>query len=93
MSSVPHVLTLLEPCPHTGGPCEVAQALLETLVSAMGQAGDVVGADFSLSGVLETMACGRRCRLLWAGSGQVISVESAALASCRGPTLRAERLS
>jgi hypothetical protein len=83
-----HVLTLIDPCPQAGRPCEVAQALLETLASAMAQAGDVVGPGFSMTGAVETRACGPLCRLHWTGTDEVIEV---GLPS-PGSALRAERL-
>lgn len=88
MSIHSHVLTLLDPCPQTGRPCEVAQTLLETLASAMVQAGDIAGPGFSMTGAVETRACGPLCRLHWTGTDEVIEVD------LPGPrsALRAERL-
>lgn len=88
MAPKTHVLTLLDPCPQTGRPCEVAQALLETLVSALVQAGDAVGPGFSLTGDVETRACGLLCRLHWTGTAEIVEVNL----HRTGPTLRAERL-
>ncbi|NHB78564.1 hypothetical protein [Rhodobacter calidifons] len=90
MAAVSHVLTRAEPCPATGGPCEIAQALIETLQAAMSGAGAALGPDFGVSGVIETRVCGRLCRLHWQGSDRAIAVEGALPGA--GPRLRAERL-
>ena len=89
MAAHSHILTIAEPCPVTGQPCAVAQALLDTLSLAMSRAIDVVGPDLSLTGVVETRACGRTCRLHWSGSGREITVD--ATLSGTGPRLCAER--
>lgn len=88
MASHTYILTLLDPCPQTGRPCEVAQTLLETLASAVVQAGDAVGSGISLNGVAETHVCGRTCHLHWTGSSEIIEVSLPA----PGRALRAERL-
>jgi hypothetical protein len=90
MAVVSHVLTRAEPCPVTGGRCEVAQALVEALTAAISGAGAALGPGFAVSGAIETRACGRLCRLHWQGSDREVAVDAALPGP--GPSLRAERL-
>jgi hypothetical protein len=83
-----HVLTLLDACRQTGRPCEVAQALLETLPSALLQAGNAVGPGFTLTGTVEMRACGHLGRPHWSGTDQAVELDLRR----PGPALRAERL-
>jgi hypothetical protein len=90
MAVVSHVLTRAEPCPVTGGRCEVAQALIEALAAAISGAGDALGPGFDVSGEIETRVCGRLCRLHWQGSDRGVAVGAAL--PFPGPSLRTERL-
>jgi hypothetical protein len=90
VAAVSHVLIRAAPCPVTGGPCEVAQALIEVLAAAMCGAEAALGADFAISGEIETRACGRLCRLHWSGSDRKVAVDGTLPGP--GPLLRAERL-
>jgi hypothetical protein len=83
------VLTHFRNCPHTGRPCEVAQTLLETLASAMDSARDVAGVGLSLTGEVETRACGGFCRLHWSATEEMIDI--APEGEDEGPAIRAER--
>lgn len=63
-------------CPHTGGPCLPALALLENLEPGLDLArtAGVVADDFSLTGTVEAATCTRPCTLAFHAAFDVVHV-------------------
>lgn len=70
-------LILAGGCPLTGRPCPQAQHLADLLASALVLASDAAGPEISLAGAVETLGCGRGCRLEWTGTDAAIAVQGA----------------
>jgi predicted metal-binding protein len=69
-------LTEATTCPHTGGPCGPALALLEKIGPglALAHSTGMVAADFSISGVVAAESCARPCTLAFHAAPAAVHV-------------------